>query len=85
MAIVRCDTTIRLKVGDGTTRFNDLPFIDEKILTEISGFAKISVDNELVQDFKMLHTSYDEYAQLVIAEKVDPHTMYILSADEYDD
>ena len=85
MAIVSCDTTIRLKVGDGTTRFNDLPFIDEKILTEISGFAKISVDNELVQDFKMLHTSYDEYAQLVIAEKVDPHTMYVLSADGYDD
>ena len=77
--------------GKGTFNINPISglqgvFIGENSLCAIlSDYANVSVDNEAVKDFKMLHTSYDEYAQLVIAEKVDPHTMYVLSADGYDD
>ena len=60
-------------------------YVDSKFDTIPTDYAKISVDNEAVQDFKMLHISYDEYAQLVNDENINPHTIYVLSADGYDD
>ena len=60
-------------------------YVDSKFDTIPTDYAKISVDNEAVQDFKMLHISYDEHAQLVNDENIDPHTIYVLSADGYDD
>lgn len=36
------DGEIRQKVGDGTTAFNSLPYIDDKIRTELSGKAPAS-------------------------------------------
>ena len=77
--------------GKGTFSINPISgmqgvFIGENSLCAIlSYYAKISVDNEAVQDFKMLHISYDEHAQLVNDENIDPHTIYVLSADGYDD
>ena len=60
-------------------------YVDSKFDTIPTDYAKISVDNEAVQDFKMLHISYDEHAQLVNDKSIDPHTIYVLSADGYDD
>ena len=37
-------------------------YVDSKFDTIPTDYAKISVDNEAVQDFKMLHISYDEHA-----------------------
>ena len=54
--------------GKGTFSINPISgmqgvFIGENSLCAIlSYYAKISVDNEAVQDFKMLHISYDEHA-----------------------
>lgn len=51
----------------------------------LNDFAKISVDNEPTQDLHLRHISYDEYSKLVADEQVDPHTLYILSAEGQDD
>ena len=59
--------------------------LPEVISSCIPEYAKVSVDNQAVQDFKLLHIHYDDYAKLVADEQVDPHTMYVLSADGYDD
>lgn len=56
-----------------------------EISSALGGSAKISVDGELTQDFKFVHISYDDYAQLVIDEHTDPHTVYVLSGEGYDD
>lgn len=47
--------------------------------------AKVSVDNEHAQDLHLRHISYDDYAQLVVDENADPHTVYVLSGEGYDD
>lgn len=56
-----------------------------EISQAISDFVKVSVDNMPIKDFKMLHISYEEYVQLVNDENIDPHTIYVLSADGCDD
>ena len=77
--------------GKGTFSINPISglqgvFIGENSLcASLSNYANVSVDNEAVQDFKLLHISYDEHAQLVNDENIDPHTIYVLSADGYDD
>lgn len=43
LALVKMtDGEIRQKVGDGTTAFNSLPYIDDKVRTELSGKAPTS-------------------------------------------
>lgn len=55
--------------------------IDSLSVSISSEYVKISVDNNPSQDFKFIHISYDEYAKLIVDDRVDPHTMYILSGD----
>lgn len=77
--------------GKGTYNINPAAGIsgvyigDSSLADMFRGRAKVSVDSQPTEDLKLLHISYDDYAQLVADDNVDPHTIYVLSAEGYDD
>ena len=69
----------RMKVGDGVSTFNDLPYV--------SGGTAVNVDSHsAVDEFSVIHISKDEYEQRVAANNgsILSNVLYIVSSDVID-
>lgn len=52
IAVVRINGETRLKIGDGVTYYNDLPFIDDPLRDSLSGELTIDLTGEISEAFK---------------------------------
>lgn len=52
IAVVRINGETRLKIGDGVTYYNDLPFIDDPLRDSLSGELTIDLTGEISEVFK---------------------------------
>lgn len=52
IAVVRINGETRLKIGDGVTYYNDLPFIDDPLRDSLSGELTIDLTGEISETFK---------------------------------
>lgn len=69
----------RMKVGDGVSTFNDLPYV--------SGGTAVNIDSHsAVDEFSVIHISKDEYEQRVAANNgsILSNVLYIVSSDVID-
>ena len=69
----------RMKVGDGVSTFNDLPYV--------SGGTAVNVDSHsAVDEFSVIHISKDEYERRVAANNgsILSNVLYIVSSDVID-
>lgn len=52
IAVVRIGNETRLKIGDGVTYYNDLPFIDDPLRNSLSSELTIDLTGEISETFK---------------------------------
>lgn len=75
------DGTSKLKIGDGTTVFKDLPYVDDNLqiqLSEDSGQTYSKLDELL-----LINIGADEYYELVKSGNVLSNAIYEVSSDNY--
>lgn len=72
IAFVKSNNEIFMKVGNGVA-YSETPF-----------YSNIKIDHNKISSLNINHISMDDYASLILSNKIDDNTLYIVSSKYFD-